>query len=164
MTGIIKNEYRVTWKMFGSWLLENKMKPPKLFFTIMWTIFGLVVIGMAVAFRFAAYYVIALLFLCFYRMLFRDILVARRQYAAMAKSYGQRDWLRTITFEEGQITLLEGNISVNYMYSDLSEIKEKDNKVWLILKDDKVIRMYKDCFVNADWEKCRSLIEEKRSA
>lgn len=162
MTGIIKNEYRVTWKMFGSWLLENKMKPPKLFFTIMWAVFGLVVIGMAVAFRFAPYSVIALL--CFYRAFFRDILVARRQYAAMAKSYGQRDWLRTITFDEDRIILLEGNISVNYKYSDLSEIKEKDNKVWLILKDDKVIRMYKDCFVNSDWEKCRSLIEEKHSA
>lgn len=125
----------------------------------MWVIFGLVVTGMAIALRFVAYLVIALL--CFYRAFIRDILVAKRQYAAMEKSYGQKDWLRTITFDEEQILLFEGNISVSYKYSGISGVREKDNRVWLMCGDGKVIRMYKDRFVDADWEKCRALIERK---
>lgn len=156
---MIKNEYRVTWKLYKSWLWENKRKPPKSGFTVMWVIFGMAVTGMAAVFRFAPYLIIA--FLCFYRAFIRDILAAGRQYAAMEKSYGQKDWIRTIAIDEEQILLQEGNISVNYKYSDISGIKEKGNKVWLMLRDGKVIRMYKDCFVDSDWETCRNLLVQR---
>lgn len=156
---MVKNEYRVTWKVYMSWLWENKRKPARLGFTVFWILFGLVAAGMAVASRFAVYLVIT--FLCLYRVFMRDILYAKRQYRAMVNSYGQRDWLRVISFDEMQVSLVEGNLSVHYKYSDLSKIREKGNKVWLILRDEKVLRLYKDCFVEGDWEKCRTLIEGK---
>lgn len=158
---MIRNEYEVTWKLFESWLWENKRKPLRLGFTIMWVLLGLTATGMAVIFRSALFLVMT--FLCLYRAFFRDILAAKKQYAAMEKSYGQRDWLRTITFDEDQATVLEGNISVKYQYSDIVGMKEKGNKVWLLLRDEKVIRLYKDCFVDSDWEECRTLIERKCS-
>ena len=159
---MIKNEYEVTWKVYKSWLFENRMKSPRLTFTIIWIIFGLVSIGMYVVSRFSLYLLMVLF--CIYRAFFRDILVTMRQYGFMAKTYGQKDWLRTIVFEEEQIISQEGQVSVNYNYSDISEIKEKDNKVWLIFKNKTVIRMYKDCFVDSDWEECRTFIERKCSA
>lgn len=159
---MIKNEYRVTWDIYKSWLSENRMKSPRLTFIIIWIIFGLVMTGMYVAFREALY--LLMLLLCIYRAFFRDILVTMRQYGLMAKTYGQKDWLRTIVFGEKQIISQEGQVSVNYEYSDISEMKEKDNKVWLIFRNKTVIRVYKDCFVDSDWEECRALIERKCSA
>lgn len=157
---MVKNEYRVTWKTYKMWLLENRRKQPRLAITIMWIVLGVAAMGMGLAFRYALYFVFALF--GFYRAFFRDILVANRQYDALAKSYGQKDWLRTITFDEEQIVLTEGNISVNYRYVDIIRIEEKDNRVWLMLKDKKVIRLYKDCFGDSSWEECRALIEERR--
>ncbi len=156
---MIRNEYRVTWEIFRSWMWENKRKPPRLVFTIVWVLFGIAVTWLAAAYRFAPYLVMT--FFCLYRAFLRDILAAKRQYGAMAKSYGQKDWLRSITFDEEQITLKEGNLSVNYRYSDISGIREAGNRVWLTLKDGKVIRLYKDCFVGSDWEGCRELTARK---
>ena len=158
---MIRNEYRVTWNLFRAWLWENKKKPPRLAIAIMWIVLCLAATVMGVVLQYPFYFVFTIFAL--YRAFFRDILVAGRQYETMAKSYGQKDWLRTITFDEENIAVVEGNISVNYKYPDISEIREKDNKVWLQLKDKMVIRLYKDCFVDADWEECRSLIERKRN-
>lgn len=159
---MIRNEYRVTWDLFQTWLWENKKKPTRSAFTIMWIVFGLAATVMGVVFRYPFYFIFTVFSL--YRALFRDILAAGRQYETMAKTYGQKDWLRTITFDEENITVVEGNISVNYKYPDISEIREKDNKVWLQFKDKMVIRLYKDCFADAGWEEGRSLIERKRNS
>jgi len=159
---MIKNEYRVTWKMYKSWLSENRLKSPRLVFAIIWIILGLAGAGMYVAYG-SSLYLLMVLF-CLYRAFLRDILITKRQYGFMARTYGRKDWLRTIILNEEQIISQEGKISVNYEYSDISELKEKDNKVWLIFKNKTVIRMYKDCFVDSDWEGCRSLIERKREA
>lgn len=158
---MIRNEYEVTWKLFGSWLWENKRKPLRLGFAVLWVLLGLTATWMAVTLQSVLFLVMTVL--CLYRAFFRDILAAKRQYAAMEKSYGQRDWLRIITFDEDQATVLEGNISVKYQYSDIVGMKEKGNKVWLLLRDEKVIRLYKDCFVDSGWEECRTLIERKCS-
>lgn len=166
MTGknnaMMRNEYIVTWKVYKSWLWENKMKPPRLVFTIIWGLFGLAMTALFVL-SLSPLYLLMLIF-CIYRLFFRDTLVAMRQYGIMAKTYGQKDWLRTIVFDREQITLQEGQVSVNYAYADISEVREQENKVWLIFRNKAVIRMYKDCFVDSDWEACRDLIEEKRSA
>lgn len=159
---MIRNEYRITRDLFKTWLWENKKKPPGSVITVMWIALGVAATVMGVVFWYPFYFVFTVFAL--YRAFFRDILAAGRQYETMSKSYGQKDWLRTITFEEENIIVVEGNISVNYKYSDISEIREKDNKVWLHLKEKKVIRLYKDCFADAGWEECRSLIERKRNS
>lgn len=157
---MIKNEYMVTWEVCRTWLSENRWKQPRLAITIMWIVLGVVAIGMGLAFRYALYFVFALF--GFYRAFFRDILVARGQYDALAKSYGQKDWLRTIAFDGEQIVVTEGNLTVNHSYADIIDIKEKDNKAWLMLRNKKMIRLYKDCFGDSSWEECRALIEERR--
>ena len=61
----------------------------------------------------------------------------------------------------------EGNVSVSSLrlpYSDIVSIKEEGNKVWLVLKTKKVVRLYKDKFVGGSWEECRSFLEEKISS
>lgn len=160
----IKNEYRVTWKKYMEWWLESKVKPPRSIIAIMWIVLGFVWIGIGISLEFGTVLCFFMVFFCFYRVAPRDILVLNRQYKSMAKSFGQEEWLRTIVFEEEQIIVLEGNVTMSFKYSDISEVKEKDNKVWLMLKDKKVIRMYKDSFADSNWEECRSLIGRKRNA
>lgn len=160
----IKNEYNVTWKKYLEWWLESKGKPPRSIIAIMWIVLGFVSAGIGIVCGFGFFLCLVLVLFCIYRAAPRDLLVLNRQYKSMAKSFGQKEWLRTIVFEEEEITVLEGNITMNFKYSDISGVKEKDNKVWLMLRDKRVIRMYKDSFKDSNWEECSSLIKRKCSA
>lgn len=156
----MKNEYKVTWEVFKIWLAENRLKKPQIFFTAFWVVFGVCIIGMSVAYGYAPFMAFALL--CFYRAFLRNFLFAKRQYKTLAKTYGQEDWLRTITFGEEEILLSEGNITERFRYSDIDAVKEKDNRAWILFKDQKVLRLYKDKFIDSDWDECKELIKRKQ--
>lgn len=161
----IKNEYSVTRQLCRTWLWENMRKPPMLVILIMWILIGLLVLWGMFYTPFTGLFAILELF-CLYRAFFRNLLFSRRQYNTLAQTYGE-NWLRTICFEEDKLVVTEGDVSVSSLqlpYSDIVSIKEEGNKVWLILKTKKVIRLYKDKFVSASWEECRSFLEEKISS
>lgn len=157
---MIKNEYRLTWEVYRTWLSESRWKPPMLAFTIMWTVLGAISIGITLLSRYVPFLFFAVF--AFYRAFFRCFLVGRGQYNVAAKDYGQKDWIRTIAFDAEQIVQTEGNTSANYRYADIIDIREKGNRAWLIMRNKKAIRLYKDCFGDSSWEECRALIEEKR--
>lgn len=162
----MKNEYVVTWQLYRTWLWENMRKPLKCVFSVIWVAFAIWSISMYLALRISA----LLIFVVFglYRAFFRDLLLARKQYNRLVQSYGGANWTRTISFEEDRIvsTDEQGRANTNYQtyYSEIAQIKEKGNKVWLILKDKMVIRLYKDKFSSASWEECRTFITEKMSS
>lgn len=138
-------------------------KPPKCFFPIVWILIGiwfvqicLVIESIPLAIFFA--------FFCIYRAFFRDLLFATKQYNALAQTYKEENWLRNISFQEDMLIVTEGTLILQQPYSDIASIKEKDNKIWLVLKDKKVIRLYKDKFVDGSWEECRSFLEGKISS
>ena len=157
----MKNEYQITWKLYRTWLWENMRKPPKCFFPIIWVLFS---IWAARLCFFLESIPLAVLFAFFgiYRAFFRDLLFARKQYNALARTYGEENWLRTISLQEDKLVTTEGNVlNLQSSYSDIAAIKEKGNEICLILKNKTVIRLYKDKCVNASWEECRHFIEEK---
>ena len=160
---VIKCVYSVTWKRCMEWLLESKVKPPRLFFTILWIMLGIAWIGLGITFEVSTPLYYFMVFFCIYRVALRDILMLNRQYRAMVKNFGQEEWLRTVVFEEDQIRMLEGNVTMNFNYSDIIDVKENENKIWLICQNKKVIRIYRDSFVDSNWEECRSLIGRKHS-
>lgn len=159
---MIRNEYKITWKVYRSWGLENAFKGAQLLFAIFWVVLALLILVLDISSGGWFFYHYFFLF-CIYRAFFRWMVRTNAQYRALAKQRNGADWLRKISFEEDTIRLEDGNVSVVYDYSDIVEIKEKGNKVWLNASDKAVIRLYKDCFIDSTWEECKSWIEEKRS-
>ncbi|MCH5274898.1 MAG: hypothetical protein J1E65_03590 [Lachnospiraceae bacterium] len=98
---------------------------------------------------------------CLYRAFLRNLVVARVQYRRLATTYGEENWVRTITFNEDGIELSEGKMTAGYAYSDIVEIREKQNKIWLIAGNKTVIRLYRDTFINTDWETCKDLLQKR---
>lgn len=160
----MKNEYRVTWRLTLTWLWESICKPPKCLFPVIWILIGIwSVAGML----FLESIPLAILFalFCIYRAFFRDLLFSRKQYKALARTYGEENWLRTISFQEDRLVTTEGNVfSLQLPYSDITSIKENGNEVCLMLKNKSALRLYKDKFVGGSWEECRAFIAEKMSS
>ena len=157
----MKNEYCITWKLYQSWAFENLLKGARLAFLIFWSLFGLILLWLGLSDGFNIFFIILAIY-CFYRTLLRNFLFAKRQYQLLAKSYGKENWIRTITFEDECILLMEGPMSVQYQYADIVDIRERDNKIWLMFTNKTVIRLYKNTFVDSDWAECKTLLSAKR--
>ena len=159
------NEYRVTWKVYRSWACENMLKGPRLVMAVIWCLMavGFIVLGIVndlnldiLCFWMAVF--------CIYRAFFRVFVLAKGQYRMLAKTYGGENWTRRIAFEEDGISLTEGNASVRYAYSDIVNIREKGNKIWLDAANKTVLRLYRDAFVESGWEECRHKLDEMAKA
>lgn len=157
----MKNEFVMTWKLYRSWLYEGLLKGRGLFFLVTWTIFGILMVKLALDGWLTTFYIFMAGY-CFYRAFFRRIVLLKKQYNAFAKSYGQKDWIRTIVFGEDEIVLSEGNITVNYKYGDITGIREKEDKIWIDFQNKSVLRLYKSSFVDTTWEECKAEIERLR--
>ena len=159
----MKNEFQITRKLCQTWLWEAVRMPPKIYFSIFWVGFALLITAVCFTMQMEFLFVFALF--CIYRAFFRDLLFSHRQYSLLAKNYGGEDWTRTVYFEENEIFSTDEGVkattSYRIPYSDIVRIKEKDNKVWLVLRDKKVIRLYKDKFSGTSWEECRQFLEAK---
>ena len=158
----MKNEYCITWKLYRTWAIENMLKGAQFIFLIIWSIFGLGLLYLGLFDGFNILNILLAAF-CFYRAVLRNLLFAKKQYKALSTTYGRENWTRTITFEDDHITLTEGPISIQYKYTDITSIKEKNDKIWLIFNNNTVIRLYKSAFINTDWATCQTQIKEKRT-
>lgn len=155
----MKNEYTVTQKVYQSWGRENHTKGVYLTFTIMWSVLAAVLLCLNVYAGWNAFGILMLLF-CLYRAFLRNDVLVRGQYKRLSQTYGTTDWTRSIDFGEDGITLSDGNMSVRYAYKDITGFREQDNKIWLDASNKTVIRMYKDCFVDTDYETWKNWMKE----
>lgn len=161
----MKNEYQVTKKLFRSWVTENMYKGMQLYINIGWAAFGILAVVLLIFSADSTLdYVLfgVMLVLGVYNAFLRIFLVSAVQYRRTAQVYGTENWTRTITFGDEKIYLTEGNASADFEYGDIIRIKEKDNNIWLTMKNRIVVRLYKDAFVDCGWEDCRAFIDEKR--
>lgn len=152
---MIQNTYLVTWKRFREWGFENAFKGIRLVMTIMWSLFAVYLAFMVKEIA-IAYFLLAF---CIYRAFFRWLVITRTQYKQLCMNHKGADWERKICLDERNIKVDDGLITVQYEFSDIDNIKEKGNKIWLIMNNKSVVRMYKDCFTLGDWEKCKEMIE-----
>jgi len=155
---MVKNEYKVTWKLYQKWMIENKTKGIKLKFMIFWCIMVLVFLGVNLFYGFSFPYVLMAIY-CVYMAFFRDYIFARKQYVQLVDTYGCENWIRTITVSDEGIFIKEGNLSIDYKPLDVAKITEKKDKIWIILNSETVIRMYKSAFIEGSWEECKKLFE-----
>lgn len=154
------NEFKVTWKLYRSWAMENMAKGSRLVMMIIWCVYTLIcLVFMTIdnsAFRSLYFFMAAF---GIYRAFFRNFVIARSQYRRLAQNYGEENWTRRIVFEDNGITLTEGNFSLRYDYSNIINIREKGNKIWLEASNKTVLRLYRDAFVESDWDECKSRLK-----
>ncbi len=153
---MIRNEYQITKKLYRQWGFENAIKGTQLAFGVVWVLLAISVLVLDILD--GGYFLYHILFVfCIYRAFFRWLVVTNAQYRVLAKRYRNENWVRSISFEKDKIRIKETTISIEYNYADIVQIKEKENKVWLIASNKTVIRLYKDCFIESTWEDCKKL-------
>lgn len=153
------NEYQVTWKRYRSWVAENMTKGAQLVMMIVWCVIALLCLVLAVTAEsgFKSLFIFLGVF-GIYRAFFRIFVIAKSQYRRLAQSYGKENWTRRISFGNDGIDLTEGNVSIHYAYSDIINIREKENEIRLDASDKTVLRLYRDAFVESSWDECKSRI------
>lgn len=149
----MKNEYEVTWKIYKSWAIESMFRGKRLAFMIFWLVLGTIFLFGAITDRIVYLPFFALY--CFYRAVFRNLLLAKKQYGVLAKNYGMENWKREISFEENEIILAEGNVRLQFSYEDIRNINEKGDKIWITFKNLTALRLYHSAFVHTDWMECK---------
>ncbi len=153
---MVQNTYQVTWKRFREWGFENAFKGARLGISIMWLLLAFFMAYMSKEISIA--YI--LLVFCLYRAFFRWIVVTNTQYRNLCKNHKGADWERTIRFADKKIKVEDGIITVDYLFSDIENIKEKGNKIWLYMNNKTVVRLYKDCFTLGTWEICKEMLDQ----
>ena len=164
----MKNEYIIDWSLLKKWTNESHHSGIRLAFFIFWcfllagsTVFTVLSI-VANMYSNVFYFILIALF-SFYRAFLWNIMIAKQQYKRFAQIYGKNSWVRTISFEDNEIIIREEKTETKYNYSDILEIVEKDERIYLKLQAKAVIRLYKSKFVDCSWEECKEKIISNNS-
>lgn len=153
------NEYQVTWERYRSWVMELALKGVRLVFMVIWCVVALVCLAFAVSSATSAFRLLYLWLAVFgvYRAFFRIFVLAKKQYRQLAQSYGRENWTRRIAFEDDGITVSdEEKSTIRFAYSDIVKVREKGNTICLVASDKSFLWLYKDAFVESDWEECKA--------
>ena len=98
---------------------------------------------------------------CVYRASIRQKMLINNQYQMLLKHHQGSDWTRRILFFKDGIQVVDMEVVVYYEYENIVGIEEKGNYIQLIAKNDTIIRLYEDMFVDCSWNECKSYICEK---
>ncbi len=161
----MRNEYTIDWPLLKKWANESRYTGVRLYFFIGWCVFLAFLIAFAILTILAnmtsyTYYFILLAVFSFFRAFLWNTIIAKQQYKRLTRFYGKNSWVRTICFEENEIIVKDEKTETKYNYSDILEIVEKDENIYLKLQAKTVIRLYKSKFVDCTWEDCKTKILE----
>lgn len=159
---LFENKYILTKEKFMEWGKESAFSDKRLFFAVYWLVVAIACATFGILNKTAVAFVLSLF--CIYRSCIRWMVLTSRQYDMLSKQHGSNEWTRRIFFESEMIQVIDLNISAQYKYEDIVEIKEKDNYIKLIAKNDTVIRLYADSFVDSTWEECKKFILKKQTS
>lgn len=163
----MKNQYLVTWELYRSWIFDGNVRRERrrLYLMIVWCILLAVCLFEGIRTHEILYFVYAVFCACFcaYMFFFRYMLFASRQFKAMRDRFKKKEWVRTIRFEDDRITISEEDfLVIKYCYSDIVDIRECGNQIYLDMQDKSVIRLYQSAFVDTDWNRCKAWIGSRR--
>lgn len=161
----MKNEYIVNWERVKKWINESQHSGIRLIFFIFWCVMLVVCLTISVSSLIVSDYAdVALYFtfslFCVYRAFIFNLLIAKKQYKRVAQTYGKDSWVRSITFSDEKIIIVEEKTEMQYDYSDILSITEKDNNIYLHMQAKAIIRLYKSKFIDSTWEECKNKILE----
>ncbi|MBO4432611.1 MAG: YcxB family protein [Clostridia bacterium] len=159
----MRNEYIIDWPLLKKWTNERHHSGIRLALYIVWCIllvgsFVFTILSIVANMYTNAFYFILIALFSFYRAFLWNVMIAKQQYKRFAQTYGKNSWVRTISFEENGIVIKEEKTETKYNYSDILEIVEKDEGIYLRLQAKTVIRLYKSKIVDCTWEECKEKI------
>lgn len=164
----MKNEYKVNKALVMSWAKEYVLVGAKSYISLV--ILSLVLLCgvlMIVLLSFIDapwyYWAIAIVYLSIavYKLFFAHWVLFAKRYKTYARSYGMSEWTRTIELFEQEIVMNDATSRSVIRYENIRKIVEKGNTVILLLNDGMGLRLYKDAFVEGDWESCHQLLKAR---
>ena len=159
---------RITKEEIVSWQKKIPQTGANIVLFILWVMIGLIGLYLLIILAqiggtwirwFTAVYCI---FASVYGVFFRRFVVAVKRYKVLANTYGVPEWTRTIEFAEEEIILTDHTSTSRFQYKNIKKITEKDNFTILFMNDHLVLPLYKDTFVDGNWETCKERIASKR--
>ena len=167
----MKNEYTVDYNLLKSFLIEAKFSGIRLGFFIGYCIIAFGMLAVTVLYlvfipnfdKIAVFMMFIVVFFAIYSAFIRDLIIFKKQYNFLVKTYGCKSWTRTIVFGDEKITTTEATRTITCNYSDIIDITENGNRIWIKLSNKTVIRLFKDAFIDCTWEECKDYILSKQS-
>ncbi len=104
------------------------------------------------------YFSIILLFLSVFKLFFSRFVVCSNRYKLLSKTYGVTEWIRSVEFNDEEITLCDYTSVTKFKYNNIKKIKEKNNVIMIFFNNNLALRLYKDTFVEGSWEECKEKI------
>lgn len=164
----MKNEFQVTKELYMSWGKENMWKGSRLRLKILWIFTSILLVAFIVLINLSKdgrmymyLYSVSMIIYCIYRAFFRDLVMTASQFRKNITIFGGEDWIRTIEFGEDEIISKDGSVTVRTPYSEITGMRDDGNRIWLDTKKKMVIRLYKDKFIDGDFEKFKKFISVK---
>ena len=164
----MKNQYTITKEEIVSWQKKIPLMGANIVLFILWGVIGLMGLylliilaqfgGTWLVWLFAVYCI----FVSVYKVFFWRFAVAVKRYKVLANTYGVPEWTRTIEFAEEEIILTDHTSTSRFQYKNIKKITEKDNFIILFMNDQLVLPLYKDTFVEGNWETCKEKIASQQ--
>ncbi len=164
----MKNEYRIDKKEIMSWQKKLPLTGVNVLLFILWGFIGLIGISMLfvlarnggrwISWLFAIYFVFASV----YSIFFRRFVAAYNRYKMLSKTYGVPEWTRTIEFAEEEIIVSDHTSISRFQYNNIKKITEKNNVIVIFMSNHLLLPLYKDTFVEGNWEACKERIAAKQ--
>ena len=161
----MKNEYTVDYQTIKNWHKELNVKGVRLVLFIIWCVMTLLCLAFGIVFAFNSAHIYAFFFFwtalfCFYKGFIQPKSVSRFQYKRLVSLYGKENWTRTVSFEDDGIIIEEEKNHSHYNYCDIVKITTKNDLIFLKLKTNLFLILYKSKFVDCTWDDCKQKIIE----
>ena len=153
---MLVNEYDVTKKMFLQWARQSRQRPARIVMTTLWALLFFLTFSLFIISTANIFLILALF--CVYRAFFQEYVIALRLYKKNLSTYGENAWHRKISISGEDIVINSGNITVTYKTSDIVKIVQRENLIRLFMNDKSSIRLYKDSFVEGNWEDYENIL------
>ena len=165
----MKNEYKITKKLMMSWAKEYHLhRAADIILFVLWCVVAVIGLGLIILYSFIGgewidwYLSIMFLFLSIYKLFFSRFVVWSKRYKLFSTTYGVTEWIRTTEFFEDEIVLTDHTSVSKVKYSNIKEIKEKNNIIFIFINNNMALRLYKDAFIEGSWEECKDKIISMR--
>ncbi len=165
----MKNQYTVNKKLFMDWAKEYHLVGARSIITFV--LFCLIALCSLILIilklkaspftdtNYDIIFPIGALIISIYSLFFSRFRVMSIRFKTLAQIYGVDEWITTIEFGDDVITIYDHENVSKFNYHNIKKIKEKGNSVTILLKTYAAIRVYKDKFIEGNWEECKKKIE-----
>ncbi|MGN0426565.1 MAG: DUF6709 family protein [Agathobacter sp.] len=154
---VIKNEYVVTWERYRECYIDCLISGG-IWFKVLWGIlaFNAFIVSFENGFSFIPF---LFAMYCVYRIFIRDYIKLQKRYKQNMQQCGG-NWIVEVWVSDTSICIKELGKETCYNIEDVVAVKEKKNRISLVMNGRTMVRMYKSAFVEGSWEECKKMLHK----